>query len=84
MNIKVVLWRAFLMGWSTVCALFLYGAVRATYQKSITDLLLAIGVALALWVAGVCAVWGGAWLALRLLGKGQGTSRGVKDDKSGR
>ena len=72
MNIKVILWRAFLLGWTIVCAIFLYGVVMKTYQMDISDLLLGIGISLGIWVAGICAVWGAAWLVARLLGISQG------------
>lgn len=72
MKLQIILWRAFLLGWTILCGIFLYGVVMRTYQLAVSDLLLGIGISLGIWVAGICAVWGGAWLVLRLLGLGQG------------
>lgn len=83
MKLKIILWRAFLLGWTILCAMFLYGAVMAVYQQSIGDILLASGISVGIWAGGICVVWGAAWLVMRLLGIDGGLNGGQGGGTSG-
>ncbi|GAB6037463.1 hypothetical protein JCM15519_20220 [Fundidesulfovibrio butyratiphilus] len=69
MNILKALWRGFLLLWTTLCAIFLFGVVRTYIAQSLGFPFLGIALTLGMWVGGICLVWGVSKLAGRFLAK---------------
>lgn len=69
MNILKALWRGFLLLWTSLCAIFLFGVVRTYIAQSMGIPLLGIALTVGVWVAGVCLAWGAGKLAGKYLAK---------------